>query len=104
MKQKQLGVAIRKFTTAVTEQLHDKAVVAAAVGTLIQTLAKAAQDQATQVASKIIDRLTRQEERMDEFERKLNVLQRHIEAIDVRLDEVQTALAELSQRERAVGE
>lgn len=92
MNQEQMTVAVERFHRAVTVRPHRDELLAATRG-LLEALAATAQQLVTQAVAVLIERQDEQAQRLDELERRQELLQRHIQQIDLALDE----------RERGVG-
>lgn len=88
--------AVDRFSEAVSRG-HDQAAIDAATSDLLETFADATQRQVTKTVAVLIERQVDFVKRLDKFEAQLKLLQRHIEAVDVRLDELD------GSRTRAVG-
>lgn len=78
MKQKQIGVTIRKFAEAIVDDRDNLEKVRVATGTLIQTLAGAAHDQSAEVFSSLLDRIDAQDVRLRDIEMRLMVIRADI--------------------------
>jgi hypothetical protein len=97
MNQEQMTAAVERFHRAVTVRPHRDELLAATRG-LLEALAATAQQLVTQAVAVLIERQDEQARRLDELERRQELLQREIAALNVRADERD------GSRSRVIGE